>query len=78
MIITLEMLCTGIIKINIHIIMHKKMLVAAAAADVAAVAADVVVVAADVVSAVSAVQGAAAAAEDALAAGAGGSFNFVT
>lgn len=67
MIINLEMLCTGIIKISIHIIItHKKMLVAAAAADVA--------VALDAVSAAAAVGDALAA----LVAGAGGSFNFVT
>jgi len=57
------MLCTGIIKTNIHTIMHKKMLVAAADADVVA---DVVDVASDAADALAA-----------LAAGAGGSFNFV-
>lgn len=71
------MLCTGIIKINIHIIMHKKMLVAAAAADAVVVAADVVVVLADVAAVLAGVADALAALA-ALAAGAGGSFNFVT
>lgn len=66
MIISLEMLCTGIIKTNIHTIMHKKMLVAAADADVVA---DVVDVASDAAVVADALA--------ALAAGAGGSFNFV-
>ncbi len=57
------MLCTGIIKTNIHTIMHKKMLVAAADADVVADVVDVASVVADALAA--------------LAAGAGGSFNFV-
>ena len=73
MIIILEMLCTGIIKINIHIIMHKKMLVAAVVVAVA----DVVVDAVDAASDAAVVVADASDALAALIAGAGGSFNIL-